>query len=160
MIGLKKINMKIQLSENKIIKDAVTVFSHPGAEVDVVMDLKSLTFRPNSITEMYAFHIVDHLFPEESAEAFKNWYNLLKPGASLHLVNDDFEYLARAFVGGDIDIEIMNDLHNHPCQCTQDNVVKMLKEAGFKEGNIVMWYGGSPEGVGKKHYEFILTAKK
>lgn len=152
--------MKIQLSEKKIIKDALTVWSHPGPEVDIVMDLKSLTFRPESITEMYIFHIVDHLFPEENIEAMKNWFNILKTGSSMHLLNDDFEYLARAFVGGDIDIDIMNDLHNHPCQCTKDNLVNMLKTGGFKEDNIVMWYGGNPEGVDKKHYEFILTAKK
>lgn len=152
--------MKIQLSDKKIIKDAMTIFSHPGPEVDVVMDLKNITLREGSVSEMYAFHVVDHLFPEDSLEAVKNWYKILNPGAKIHLINDDFEYLARAFVGGDIDIEIMNGMHNHPCQCTQENVINMLKQAGFDENKIVYWYGGAPDGVDKKHYEFILTATK
>jgi predicted SAM-dependent methyltransferase len=152
--------MKIQLSDKRIIKDAVTVFSHPGPEVDIVMDLKNLTFRPESISEIYAFHVVDHLFPEEAEIAIANWFNCMAPKAELHLLNDDFEYLARAYVGGDIDVDLFNDLHNHPCQCTQDNVIKMLEKGGFKRDNIVIWYGGSPEGMDKKHYEFIITAHK
>lgn len=152
--------MKIQLSEKRIIKDAVTVFSHEGKDVDVVMDLKNLSFREGSITEIYAFHIIDHFFPEEGIEVLKACFKIMTPGSKLHLINDDFEYLTRAFVGGDIDIEIFNDLHNHPCQCTQDGLINTLKMVGFAEPNIVIWYSGGPDGVEKKHYEFILTAKK
>lgn len=152
--------MKIQLSDKRIIKDAVTVFSHPGPEVDIVMDLKNLTFRPESISEIYAFHITDHLFPEEAEEAIKNWSQCLSPGGQVHLMNDDFEYLTRAYVGGDISIDLFNNLHNHPCQCTRDNLTDMLEKGGFKREDVVIWYSGNPEGMEKKHYEFILTAKK
>lgn len=152
--------MKIQLSDKRIIKDVMTVWSHPGPEVDIVMDLKNLTFRPESINEIFAFHVVDHLFPEESQEAIKNWFGCMAPKSELHLINDDFEYLARAYVGGDINIELFNDLHNHPCQCTEANVIDMLEKGGFNKNDIVKWYEGNPENIDRKHYEFILTAHK
>lgn len=152
--------MKLQISNKRIIPDAVTVWSVPGPEVDVVMDLKNLTFRPESITQLYVFHVIDHMFPDENIIALKNWRSLLTVNSTMHLLNDDFEYLARAFVGGDISIDLFNEMHNHPCQCTTDNLIEMLKLAGFNESEIVKWYSGSPDGMTKQHFEFILTAKK
>lgn len=153
-------DMKIQLSPTRIIKDAITVWSQPGPEADVLMDLKNLTFRPGSVMELYAFHVLDHLFPEEAAVALKNWFSCLAIGGEIYVSNDDFEYIARAFVGGDISIDLFNDLHNHPHQCTNGNVIKMMKDAGFKEEHIVVWYGGEPKGILKNHFETVLTAKK
>lgn len=155
-----KIDMKIQLSEHRILPDALTVWGHAGPEVDIVMDLKNLTFRPGSITEMHAFHVLDHLFPEEGKAALANWYQMLAPGAKIHSLQDDFEYVARAFVGGDISPEIFNDLHNHPTQCTKEYLVPFFHAAGFLEADVSIWLSGAPDGVEKKHYEFILTAKR
>ncbi len=152
--------MKIQLSEKRIIPGVMTIWSHHGPEVDLVMDLQNLTFKPGSINEIYAFHVLDHFFPEEGEKAVKNWFQCMSQGSSLHLLNDDFEYLTRAYVGGDIDIELFNDLHNHPCQYTQKNIVDVLSKGGFKDSDVVLWYSGNPEGMTKKHYEFIVTAPK
>ncbi len=152
--------MKLQISDKRIIPDAVTVWPSAGPEVDVVMDLKNLTFRPESVTEMYAFHVLDGMFAEDNKIALKNWRSLLVKGAKIHFLNDDFEYLTRAFVGGDFSIDLFNEIHNHPCQCTKDNVIKMLVDAGFIESEIVMWFTGAPTGMKKEHYEFILTGKK
>ena len=63
-------------------------------------------------------------------------------------------------MGGDIDIEVFNDIHNHPCQYTVTNLVSVLGRGGFKESDVVIWYNGNPDGMLKKHYEFILTAQK
>lgn len=152
--------MKIQLSQKRIIKDAITIWNQPGPDVDIVMDLKSLTFREGSVSEIYAFHVVDHFFPEEWAAALTNWFKCLASGGRVHAINDDFEYIARAFIGGDISIDLFNDIHNHASQCTQDNVVKALRASGFKDDKISIWLDGSPEGVKKNHFEFILTAIK
>lgn len=151
---------KVQLSPRKIIKDAITVWHQPGPEVDIVMDLKALSFREGSISELYAFHVVDHLFPEEHITALSNWFKCLAPGSKLHAINDDFEYIARAFVGGDISIDLFNDIHNHASQCTRDNVVKEMRLAGFRDEKINIWLEGAPEGISKRPFEFILTAIK
>lgn len=152
--------MKIQLSEKRIVPDALTVWSFPGPEVDIVMDLKNLTFRPGSITQLYALHVLDHLFPEEGQAALKNWYDMLAKGGVLHTLQDDFEYTARAFVGGDINPELFNTLHNHPTQCTKEFLVPFFHAAGFAQADVSVWLSGSPDGFEKKHYEFVLTAKR
>ncbi len=146
--------MKIQLSPKRIIKDAVTVWNEPGPEVDVVMDLRNLTFREGSVDMIYVFHVMDQMFKEDAVTSFKNWFKCLASNGLLHVLSDDFEYIARAFVGGDIDIDLFNDVHNHPMQCTQTGLVKLIRQGGFKDDN------GSPEGMPKKHYEFILSANK
>lgn len=152
--------MKIQLSDKRIVPGALTVWSHHGPEVDIVMDLKNLTFAPGSITEMYAFHVLDHLFAEEGAIAVENWHKCLAPNAKVHMLNDDFEYICRAFVGGDIDINLYNDIHNHPTQYTVNGLTSLLTKGGFDSNQIVIWYSGNPDHMDKKHYEFILTATK
>ncbi len=152
--------MKIELSPVKIIPGAITVWSEPTPDVDIVMDLKNLTFRFDSISEIFAFHVCDHLFEDQVQEAIKNWYKCLKPGGKVNILNDNFEYIVRSFIGGEISIDLFNSIHNHPCQLTRDNLLKMLKSTGFREDDIVVWLEGNPEGMVKEHFEFILTATK
>jgi predicted SAM-dependent methyltransferase len=152
--------MKLQLSPNRIIKDALTIWHEAGPEVDIVMDVANVSFREGSVTEMYVFHVVDHLFEPEALKAMASWFKCLSPEGKVHILNDDFEYIARAFVGGDISIEMFNDLHNHPLQCTRDNISALLAKAGFRADNVNIWLSGNPEGMTREHYEFILTAKK
>ena len=149
---------KIELNDNKIVPGAFTVWSEPGA-ADCVMDLKALSFRQNSIKEIYSFHVLDHLYPEDTDVALKNWFHCLGKGGKVFILVDDFEYIARGYVGGDVSIETFNQIHSHPTQFTQDNLTKALLKAGFKD--IVVWYGGIP-GIyeNKKHYELILAGVK
>lgn len=148
---------KIELSENKIVPLATTVWSEHG-NADLVMDLKALSFRPESVQEIYTFHVLDHFFPEETDAALKNWFKCLKTGGKVFVVVDDFEYIARGFVGGDLSIDLVNQVHNHPTQFTQDNLTKALQSSGFKD--IVVWYGGLPGIYNKKHYELVLAGIK
>ncbi len=152
--------MKIQLSPKRIIPEVMTVWSEAGPEVDIVMDLTNLTFRPGSITQIYAFHVCDHLFPEQSQAALENWAKLLPSQGRIHTLNDNFEYVARAFIGGEIGIALYNNIHNHPHQITRDSMIVAFKRAGFRDDDIVVWLDGNPEGMLKQHYELILTATK
>ena len=49
--------MKIQLSNKKIIPDVLTVWQEAGPEVDIVMDLRKLTFAENSLDEIGRAHV-------------------------------------------------------------------------------------------------------
>lgn len=152
--------MKIQLSPIKIVPDAVVIWNQPGPEVDIVMDLSNITFRPGSINEMYVFHVLEAMFPDEAVKAVKNWKSILAIPGTIHTINDDFEYITRAFVGGDINIEMYNNLHNHANQCTRDSIAKLMKDGGFPDSSTHIWIEGGPEGVPRKHYELIMTSKK
>lgn len=153
--------MKIQISDKRIIPDALTVWHQAGPNVDIVMDPKNLTFGEGLITELYAFHVVERLFPEEIVQALSSWYRCLATAGKIHAVSDDFQYIARAFVGGDISIEMFNNIHNHASHLDQDYLVGMLTTAGFKPQEVNVWLdNAAPDGITKQHFEFILTAVK
>lgn len=153
--------MKIQLTNKKIVEDAIVVWNEHGQDIDLTMDLKKLSFAPNSVDEIYAFHVLDHLFPEEIFEAISNWRKCLKTNGQLFIVVDDFEYIARAFIGGDLSIELFNNLYSHPTQFTRDNLVLELKKGGFKEDKISIWFTDKVANKFiKNKTELVLDCKK
>ncbi len=157
--------MIIELSPQKIIQGAFTCWNQEGPGVDLVVDLKKLTFKENSIEEIYSFHVLDHLFEDEIIPALENWRKCLKPGKKLFVIVDDFEYLARAFVGGDISIEELNSSFAHPTNITRESLLKYFKSVGFEEEKTHMWYGDIMNQRGeiilpKKHFELIFDANK
>lgn len=151
---------KIDLSPVRITKDALVVWQEPGPEVDVVMDLKHLTFRPGSIEQIVAHHVLDGLFMDEALSAVKNWKDCLAPGGKLYCVTDDFEYIARAFIGGDIDIGVFNRNHSHASQWDRKLLGDTLISLGFPEPSVKIWFDEVPGVVGRKHYELLIEASK
>lgn len=152
--------VSIELSPKKIIPGALTVWNEPGPEVDVVMDLKNLTFRPGTVSKIYSFHVADHLFPGEAQEAIKNWADCLAKGGELYIVVDDFQYLARAFVGGDLTIEKFNQDHSCPNHCTSDNLLPLMLRAGFKDDKVAMWYDMPSGTFVRQHFEMVMAGTK
>lgn len=151
---------KIQLSPTRIIKDAITVWQEAGPEVDIVMDLKNLTFAADSLEIIYAFHVFDHFYFEEAQKAATNWFKCLKPRGVLFSVVDNFEFLARSFVGGDLTIEQVNKDFVHPSQYTIDNSIILLRSAGFSEAAIRQWFGGVPSLFTAQNHELVMSADK
>ena len=151
---------KIQLSATRVLPEVTTVWIEHGPEVDLVMKLPQLTFAPDSLETIYAFHVLDHLFPEEAGIALKNWYGCLQPKGELIIVVDDFEYVTRSFISGDISIDEVNERHNHPMQFTPDNLIGLLKTAGWSLDNVVIWYQDFPNVWKKEKTELIFQAKK
>ena len=152
--------MKIQLSQERIAPEHLTVWNAHGPSVDMVMDLKHLTFRKDSIEQVCAFHVLDGLFPDEVKTAITNWRECLKPGGKLYIVVDDFEYIARAFVGGDISLEVFNEHHAHPTQFDRKALGDLLISSGFPEPGVKIWFDGVAGLFPKKHYELIIEATK
>ncbi len=153
--------IKIQLSKDRIAKDFTTVWQDAGPSVDIQMDLKSLTFRQNSVESIISFHVLDHLFEHEIIPTLMNWRACLAPGGTLICLVDDFEYIARAIVGADISIDVFNREHSHPTQFSQESILNYFKAAGFSESETIAWYEPIPDLVPtKKHYELLLAIKK
>jgi predicted SAM-dependent methyltransferase len=153
--------MKIQLSNKKIVQDAIVVWQEHGPEVDVAMDLKKLTFKPGSVDAIYSFHVLDHMFPEEAVEAIKNWRACLKPGGKIFIIVDDFEFVARGFIGGDISIQLLNELYAHPTQYTRELAIESLKAGGFSESNMNIWMADVvDETFNRSQVELVLESIK
>ena len=154
---------KIQLSNKRIIKDVTTVWYEHGPEVDIVMDLKKLTFAPGSLEEIYTFHVLDHIFPNEVKDIIANWKNCLKKGGKLIVVADDFDFLSRAYIGGDFSIDFYNENFTHPMYFNRESLCQVLADAGFPEKEIVIWFQDVVrEGVTiipKAQHEIIFQAQ-
>ncbi len=153
-------NMIVELSPQKIIKEATTVWNQPGPEIDIVMELKKLSFKEGSIDELYVFHVLDHLFIDEAPEALANWIKVLKPNGKIFIIVDDFEYLTRAFVGGDININTFNNEHSAPAFFDHDNLFGFMVKAGFKEESLTIWYDSPNSNFSRKHFELIMSGEK
>lgn len=152
--------MIVELSPQKIIKEAITIWNQPGRDIDIVMELKKLSFKEGSVDEIFSFHVLDHLFIDEGPEAIMNWVKILKPGGKLFIIVDDFEYLTRAFVGGDIDINKFNEEHSAPAFYDRDSLFGLLVKAGMKEESLVIWHESPNNSFQKKHFELIMSGEK
>lgn len=150
----------INLSPTRITDDALVVWQEAGPEVDVVMDLRALTFRPGSVDQIISYHVLDRMFFDDAVEAIKNWKDCLKKGGKLYIVTDDFEYIARAFVGGDINIDTFNRNHSHASQWDRQLLGNTVIAQGFPEPAVSLWYDNVPDVVDKKHFELIIEATK
>src|SRR3990167_4567155 len=145
--------MIIEISPNKIIPNAVTVWNQHNPDVDVTMDLKNLSFKPGTINTIFYFTVLDHLFEEESIQAIKNWRECLKPGGQLYVIVDDFDYICRSYISGDFPIQDFNMKFSHPLYFSKDSLTQVLESTGFKGGNLKIWYAEIEKCYMKKDYE-------
>ena len=61
----------------------------PG--VDEVNNIRFLrNYKPNSVDEIYACHVLEHFGRWEYKEVLKRWFEILKPGGQLRLAVPDF----------------------------------------------------------------------
>jgi len=152
--------MIIEISPKKIIPEAITIWHEAGDQADILMDPKSLTFKPGSVDEIYAFHVLDKLFADEAAIAMKNWFSLLKPGGKLFCIVNDFEYITRAFVGGDINVGEFNNSFSNPSYYDRDSLINMFSSSGFNDADVSIWFDGLGAVYQRQHYELILSGIK
>jgi SAM-dependent methyltransferase len=62
------------------------------------MDITKLDFDDNSVTEILASHVFEHLNPYHAIDILKNWLRVLKPGGKLIMEMPNIEALCRKFV--------------------------------------------------------------
>ena len=117
----------------------------PGPHVDYVGDCTNLDqFADNSISEIYASHIFEHLsHVNELPATIKETHRILKPGGILRVGVPDFELLCRMFTHPSLNIEqrhyIMMVVFGgqvkpydfHKAGITMEFLSVYLKQAGF-----------------------------
>lgn len=152
--------MKLQLSEKRIIPDAITVWQEPGPEVDIVMDVRNLTFGQGSVEELHVFHVLEHLFPKEVLPALVSWKNCLKSEAKIITIVDNFESIARDYIGAGISIHELNSFFSTPTRFDHESLFNLFLKAGFKEGDIIKWNHSTENGFYKmQEHELIFSSK-
>lgn len=151
---------RVELSPVKVIPGFMTVWNEQTPDVDLVMDMHNLQFRDESIDEIFAFHVVEHLFDHEIPAVLKNWRKNLKQGGNLFIIANDFEYVARQVVGGDISIKDVNQKFSTPSQMSREYLVFLLEQAGFDANHQKLWFTDVPERCRKEENELIISAER
>lgn len=78
----------------------------PGDAVDQVANVLQLPYGDNSIEEIAAFQVIEHLFPHETQGLFHEWFRVLQPGGALYVTTPDFGYVAEQYVAGQMSVNL------------------------------------------------------
>ena len=151
---------KIQISSKKMVEDAVVFWPCKTADADVIIDPRTDNFflKENSVKVMYIFNLLGITKENDIQIMLNKIYDYLAPDGQLYIIEHDFEYISRAFVGGDLSIEEFNEDFVRTTYLTKDSTIKYLEQAGFSKGDMRVWLDGAK--FPKQHYEFIISGVK
>jgi predicted SAM-dependent methyltransferase len=127
----------------------------PGPGVDFVGDCIDLSrFPDNSVREIYASHVYEHLgYVDELPASLKEAHRIMEPGGILRISVPDFEILCKMFIQPSLDTEqrffIMNMVFGgqldpydyHKTGITWEFLSVYLKRAGFSTWRRVGVFG-------------------
>lgn len=133
---------------NKILSNFINVDIRNREGVDIISDISEMNmFDENSISLIYACHVLEHFGRLEYMDVLKNWYHILESGGILRIsvpdiekvfqhysINKDLEVL-RGFLWGGQTYE----QNFHYCGWDFNSLSKDLKKIGFKEVNLYDW---------------------
>lgn len=78
-------------------KDYTTVDLY-APEADVKADAGELPFADNSVTDIWASHILEHLLPPKVRPTLKEWLRVLVPGGIAKIIVPDLDDACRAWL--------------------------------------------------------------
>lgn len=91
-------NIKLNLGSGGITYPGYLSVDLHDPRAQVMMDITKLDFEDNSITEILASHVFEHLNPYHSVDILKEWLRVLKPGGKLIMEMPDLEQICKMFV--------------------------------------------------------------
>ena len=69
--------------------------------VDKKLDVsKHLPYKDNSVDEILAKHLIEHIDYWKFPGVFEEWYRVMTPEGKLTIVTPDFEWMAKSYVNG------------------------------------------------------------
>jgi GT2 family glycosyltransferase len=91
-------NIKLNLGSAGIEHDGYLSVDLYDKRANILMDITKLDFEDNSVTEILASHVFEHLNPYHSLDILRDWHRVLKPGGRLIMEMPDIEQLCKRFV--------------------------------------------------------------
>lgn len=126
-----------------------------GDHIDYVGDAGDLSmFEDNSIEEIYACHILEHISRREVDKVLMEWHRVISNGGKLRIAVPDFDAIV-AFYNETHDLDkIMGLLYGgqdyeynfHYGTFSFSFLERKLEQAGFKNVEVYSWQNFLPEG--------------
>jgi FkbM family methyltransferase len=91
-------NIKLNLGSGGVPYKGYLSVDMYDRRAHVQMDITKLDFDDNSVTEILASHVFEHLNPYHSIAILEDWLRVLKPGGKLIMEMPDIEGLCKRFV--------------------------------------------------------------
>lgn len=90
--------MKLDIgSQNARFRDYTTVDLY-APEADVKADAGNLPFPDNSVTDIWASHILEHIEPPRVQAVLREWLRVLVPGGTATIATPDLDDACRAWL--------------------------------------------------------------
>lgn len=142
--------MKLHLGCGKRYKEGYVNIDAKSQKADLLWDkLNALPYEHNSVSEIMAIHLFEHIWPSEAREHVRHWYSLLKPGGKLILEMPDLYKAARNYirdvdrgsVSPNITMAMFPIFGDNPDKTVYDchkwgwtfrTILPVLQDAGFK----------------------------
>lgn len=151
--------LKIQISPEKKVEDAMVIWHEQLPDVDLVVDARyGLKFKPGSVKVIYVFGLLGITPADKILGIIKNLVDMLEVGGELYIIEQDFDYICRAFLGGDLSVKELNADYNRITFLNQEEIVNYLEKAGFPVKEQVWWQESTK--FTKKNSEIIISAIK
>ncbi len=124
--------MKLNLGCGDFIMNGfVNIDVYDGEGVDLVCNVLKLPYKDNSIDEIYAGHVIEHLTMEEAGKGLKEWLRVLKPGCHIGIVVPEKNLTPKHMVIG---IKVPNEPYReHNSYWDNEMLKKEAKKVGFKD---------------------------
>ena len=142
-------SLKLHLGCGSVHLDGfVNIDLHYNPSVDVVDNVRFLRrFQPQSISEIYACHVLEHFSRWENTVVLERWFELLLSGGILRVCVPDFESVCRYYLEhGDLKplIGILyggqdHDWNNHHYCWDFSSLRADLEAIGFIDVELYRW---------------------
>lgn len=152
----------VEISAQRHIENSLVIWHAQLEDVDIVIEPRppfGVKLRPESVKNLYVFNVLGITKIDDHLKMVKGWFDMIEPGGVLYIIENDFEYINRALVAGDLPVPEFNRSFSQQTHVTKDMCIELLIKAGWKEGHQRLWNNESVK-FAVPPYQFILSADK
>ena len=140
--------LKLNLGSGKRKIEGFIGIDKYDEDADVKADCLDLPYEDDSVDEILAIHLLEHLSKEEGEKALEHWYKKLKIGGKLYMELPNIDRIIEMYkIEGDLYKKLVNNwelIHHiygsqsnegqfHKWGYTYKHLKNLLEEKGFKK---------------------------
>lgn len=154
---MAKIDMGCGLNTKKPLNDWIHLDGDEGPHIELVCDFADIPLDDNSIDEIWAGDVVEHIPAWKLNTVMTEWKRILKPGGIFGGTTPSLDFNVRQYTEGKIAYDwLIQNLygdragypHQHYILYNYEHLVKMLLRSGFENIDL----GGSPGPQANPHW--------